>query len=61
MDHPEVKLLIDSKLDEAAKCDRVSAYKASVAADSANFDAATVAKLATVTNEQVISIPVAPE
>ena len=53
MDHPEVKQLIDSKLDEAAKCDRVSAYKASVAGAGANFDAATAAKLEAVTNEQV--------
>jgi hypothetical protein len=53
MDHPEVKQLIDSKLDEAAKCDRVSAYKASVAGAGANFDAATTAKLEAVTNEQV--------
>ncbi|MBD0342326.1 MAG: hypothetical protein ICV61_16045, partial [Microcoleus sp. Co-bin12] len=45
MDHAEVKQLIDSKLDEAAKCDRVSAYKASVAGAGANFDAATAAKL----------------
>ena len=53
MDHAEVKQLIDSKLDEAAKCDRVSAYKASVAGAGANFDAATAAKLEAVTNEQV--------
>lgn len=53
MDHPEVKQLIDSKLDEAAKSSRVSAYKASVAGAGANFDAATAAKLETVTNEQV--------
>lgn len=53
MDHPEVKKLIDGKLDLAAKSDRVSAYKASVATEVAEFDEATVAKLEAVTNEQV--------
>ncbi|MGE5655523.1 MAG: hypothetical protein ACM37W_02695 [Actinomycetota bacterium] len=53
MDHPEVKNLIDSKLEAAAKSDRVSAFKASVAAEVAEFDEATAAKLEAVTNEQV--------
>ncbi|MGH1394402.1 MAG: hypothetical protein ACRAVC_10250 [Trichormus sp.] len=53
MDHPEVKKLIDSKLDLAAKSGRVAAFKAQVAADTADFDADTVAKLEKVTNEQV--------
>jgi hypothetical protein len=53
MDHPEVKNLIDSKLDLAAKSGRVAAFKAQVAADTADFDADTVAKLEKVTNEQV--------
>lgn len=53
MDHPEVKKLIDSKLDLASKSGRVAAFKAQVAADTADFDADTVAKLEKVTNEQV--------
>lgn len=53
MDHPEVKKLIDGKLEQAAKSDRVSAFKASVAGDGAQFDAETAAKLEAVTNEQV--------
>ena len=53
MEHPEVKALIDSKLEEAAKSDRVSAFKARVASDVAELDAETAQKLETVTNEQV--------
>lgn len=53
MEHPEVKQLIDAKLEEAAKSTRVSAFKARVAADVADFDAETAAKLERVTNEQV--------
>ena len=53
MEHAEVKALIDEKLEAAQKSDRVSAYKAKVAADAANFDAETAAKLEKVTNEQV--------
>lgn len=53
MDHPEVKKLIDSKLEEAAKGNRVSAYKAQIAADATDLDAETVARLESVTNEQV--------
>lgn len=53
MDHPEVKKLIDSKLDLAAKSGRVAAFKAQVAAATADFDADTVTKLEKVTNEQV--------
>jgi len=34
MDHPEVKALIDGKLDEASKSARVAAFKAQVAADA---------------------------
>ncbi|NEP74319.1 MAG: hypothetical protein F6K25_21680 [Okeania sp. SIO2G4] len=64
MEHPEVKALVDEKLTEAQKSDRVSAYKAKVAADAAQVDAETVAKLEQVTNEQVkkrgkISLPTA--
>ncbi|OUL20403.1 hypothetical protein BV378_29960 [Nostoc sp. RF31YmG] len=53
MDHPEVKKLIDSKLEEASKSGRVAAFKAQIAADAADLDADTVAKLEKVTNEQV--------
>jgi hypothetical protein len=53
MEHPEVKALIDSKLDAAAKGTRVAAMKAQVAADVADLDAETVARLEKVTNEQV--------
>jgi hypothetical protein len=53
MDHPEVKQLIDQKLEAAATGTRVAAMKAQVAADAADFDADTVARLEKVTNEQV--------
>lgn len=53
MDHPEVKKLINSKLEEASKSERVAAFKAQIAADAADFDADTVARLEKVTNEQV--------
>lgn len=53
MDHPEVKKLIDAKLDEAATSARVSALKAQVATDAAELDQDTVARLEKVTNEQV--------
>lgn len=53
MDHPEVKALIDAKLGEAAKSTRVAAFKAQIAADAADLDADTVARLEKVTNEQV--------
>ncbi|MBD2465458.1 hypothetical protein H6G89_31130 [Oscillatoria sp. FACHB-1407] len=53
MDHPEVKALIDGKLDEASKSTRVAAFKAQVAADAADLDDDTLARLEKVTNEQV--------
>ena len=53
MDHPDVKALIEGKLQKAQTSDRVSAYKARVAADAANLDAATTAQLEQITNEQV--------
>ncbi|MCC5663244.1 VWA domain-containing protein [Nostoc sp. CHAB 5784] len=53
MDHPKVKKLIDSKLEEASKSGRVSAFKAQIATDAGDFDADTVARLEKVTNEQV--------
>ncbi|HEY9699043.1 MAG TPA: hypothetical protein V6D10_17395 [Trichocoleus sp.] len=53
MDHPEVKALIDAKLDEASKSARVAAFKAQIAADAADLDEDTLARLEKVTNEQV--------
>lgn len=53
MDHPEVKKLIDGKLDEASKSARVAAFKAQIAADAADLDDDTLARLEKVTNEQV--------
>lgn len=53
MEHPEVKALIDGKLDEGAASKRVSAFKATVANDAAKLDATTAQKLERVTNEQV--------
>jgi hypothetical protein len=53
MDNAEVKALIDGKLEEAVKSERVSAFKARVAADAAQLDEKTAAKLEQVTNEQV--------
>ncbi|GET35697.1 vWA domain-containing protein [Microseira wollei] len=53
MEHPEVKALIDGKLEEAQKSDRISAYKAKVAANVTELDAQTAAKLEKVTDEQI--------
>jgi hypothetical protein len=53
MDHPEVKALIDRKLDAASTGTRVAAFKAQVAANAADLDAETVARLDVVTNQQV--------
>ena len=52
-EHPEVKALIDEKLTLAATSDRVSAFKARVAADVAELDEETVARLDRVADEQV--------
>ncbi|MFB2977356.1 LAGLIDADG family homing endonuclease [Microseira sp. BLCC-F43] len=53
MEHPEVKALIDGKLEEAQKSLRISAYKAKVAANVTELDAETAAKLEKVTDEQI--------
>ena len=53
MEHPEVKALIDGKIEEGAASKRVSAFKATVANDVAKLDATTAQKLEKVTNEQV--------
>ena len=53
LDHSEVKALVDEKLKLAATSDRVSAFKARVAADVAELDAETVARLDRVVDEQV--------
>lgn len=53
MEHPEVRSLIDGKLQEAQKSDRVSAFKALVAADVAQLDQKIAQALERVTDEQV--------
>jgi hypothetical protein len=53
MDHPEVKALIDGKLEKAETGPRVSAYKARVAAKAASLDGDTLARLERVTDVQV--------
>lgn len=53
LDHAEIKQLIDAKLEQAQKSDRVSAFKARVAADAVDLDGATTAKLEKITDEQV--------
>jgi len=53
MDHPEVKQLIDCKLEAARSDKRVSAYKAKVAVKAAQVDAETAARLDRVTSDQV--------
>ncbi len=53
MENVEVKQLIDRKLEQASTNNRVSAFKARIAAEAADFDRETAAKLEKVTNEQV--------
>jgi hypothetical protein len=53
LDHPEVKALVEAKLEAAQRDSRVSAFKARVAVDATELDAETVARLERVTNEQV--------
>ena len=53
MDHPDVRALVEAKLDAAKSDVRVSAYKAQVAAKAANTDRATSERLAAVTDAQV--------
>jgi hypothetical protein len=53
MEHPEVKALIDSKLEQATKSNRVSAFKATVAADVTQLDAQAAARLENIANEQI--------
>ena len=53
MEHPEVKALIDGKLDAAQKAKRVSAFKARVASDATELDSETVEKLEAIANEQI--------
>ncbi|MEL7035636.1 MAG: hypothetical protein AAFO04_08485 [Cyanobacteria bacterium J06592_8] len=53
MDNSQVKALIDSKLEQAQKSDRISTFKTKVAADAAQLDAETTAKLEQVSNEQI--------
>jgi hypothetical protein len=53
MDHPDVKRLIEAKLESAKGAKRVSAFKAKEAAKAAPLDATLEAKLHEVTQEQV--------
>ena len=53
MDHPEVKALIDAKLEQAATGKRVAAFKPQVAANATKLDNDTVTRLEQVTNAQV--------
>ena len=53
MENPQVKALIDEKLELAAGDVRVAALKARVAADAAELDAETTARLERVMDEQV--------
>ncbi|HZO92112.1 MAG TPA: hypothetical protein VFB38_27585 [Chthonomonadaceae bacterium] len=50
--HPEVKQLIESKLEKAQTDVRVSAFKARVASDAAELDAETAARLERVADTQ---------
>ena len=53
MDHPEVKALIDDKLDQAQRDTRVSAFKTRVAADATGgLDADTAGRLAKIADTQ---------
>ncbi|MEM7248260.1 MAG: VWA domain-containing protein [Acidobacteriota bacterium] len=53
LEHRSVKQLIDSKLEAARSDERVSAYKAKVAAEATGVDGDTAQRLAEVTDEQV--------
>ena len=53
MDNPEVKALIDEKLEKAQSDTRVSALKSRVAADVTQLDAQTTARLEKIMDEQV--------
>jgi hypothetical protein len=52
-DNPDVKALVDAKLDEGTASKRVSAFKALKAAEVAGVDAGTVERLEGVANAQV--------
>jgi hypothetical protein len=53
MDNPEVKALIEEKLEQAQSDVRVSAFKSRVAADVTQLDAETTARLEKIMDEQV--------
>lgn len=53
MENPQVKALIDEKLEQARGNERVAALKARVVADTTALDAETVARLERVMDEQV--------
>lgn len=52
-EHANVKALIDQKLEEATRSNRVSAFKAVKAAEVTNLSEETAAKLQEITNQQV--------
>jgi hypothetical protein len=53
MDNPEVKALVDAKLEAAASHTRVSAMKSTSAMDTSDLDGETIARLEAVTNQQI--------
>ena len=53
LDNAEVKALIDAKLDKAQTDTRVAAFKGRVAAEAANLDDETVARLERITEAQI--------
>ena len=52
-DHPEVKALIDAKLEQAQTDTRVSVFKPRIASQTARIDAETVEKLERVAQSQI--------
>ncbi len=52
-DHTQVKQLIEQKLEQAQSDSRTAPFKAQIAAEAADLDEATVAKLAQVSDAQV--------
>jgi hypothetical protein len=53
LDHPDLKRVVEAKIARAATADRVSAFKAVVAAEVAGVDAETVAQLERAADERL--------
>lgn len=53
LDHPELESLVDAKLEAAATDERVSAYKAKVAAEAADVSGETTESLEAITERQL--------